>query len=268
MHGTCRYIPQGDSRVKILAISDISCASHASLTTAVGILTAMGHDVSILPVAILSTQTGGMTGYTYLDLGKEIDGILAHWDSLGLQFDAIYTGYLGNAENIRKITTLVKNAKKKGSIIFVDPVLGDGGELYQGFDNSMIQETAKLAKYADYLLPNATEWALLYADKPISASHTTNIIVTSVQKDDCICNVLASKDGEIYEHHTAYIAGTFHCAGDVFASTFIGYVLNNLDAKAALKQASAFTAKCIRYTAEHNLDSRFGLPYHLFIKEL
>ncbi len=253
--------------MKTLAISDISCASHASLTTAVGILTAMGHDVSILPVALLSTQTGGMTGYTYLDLGTEVDKILSHWHDLGLSFDAIYTGYLGNAQNVQKITALVKNAKEKGARIFVDPVLGDGGQLYQGFSRDMIEETRKLARYADFLFPNVTEWSLLYGDAPITPQKDKNVIITSVTEGESISNVLATADC-VHHYPTQYLKGTFHCAGDVFASTFIGYVLNQKEPITALSLASDFTAKCIRHASEHGLDTRFGLPYHLFIKEL
>ncbi len=254
--------------MKILAISDISCASHASLTTAVGILTAMGHDVSILPVALLSTQTGGMSDYTYLDLGAQIDPILAHWDKLNLTFDAIYTGYLGNATNIKKITQLVKKAKENGTKIFVDPVLGDDGELYQGFSNDMVRETLELIEYADYLFPNVTEWQLLYRDLDIGPDYKRNVIVTSIPIGNSIVNVLGTPEGELHRYYTQYVQGTFHCAGDVFASTYIGYVCNGVSPQDALKKASDFTAKCINYTAEHNLDSRYGLPYHLFIKQL
>ncbi len=254
--------------MKILAISDISCASHASLTTAVAILTAMGHDVSILPIALLSTQTGGVSDFIYQDLGEEIDKITSHWDSLDITFDAVYTGYLGNLKNINKITALVQNYKEKGAKIFVDPVLGDGGELYQGFEPNMIAATKELISFADFIFPNVTEWRLLFGHTDLSPDKDKNIVVTSIQNGNKIENVLATTDGQIYRYPTDYLRGTFHCAGDVFASTFIGYILNHVEPKYALKKASIFTAKCITYAYLDDYDTRFGLPYHMFIKEL
>ncbi len=269
MYAKSQRISRGSDQImRVLAISDISCASHASLTTATSILTAMGHDVTILPIAILSTQTGGITDFTYLDLGEEIDKITSHWDSLGLTFDAVYTGYLGNTKNIQKIIAIAKKYKEKGAKIFVDPVLGDGGELYQGFENDMISATLELVDIADYIFPNTTEWALLYGNTDIVPDPTKNIVVTSYQNGNSIENILATKDGKLYRFVTDYLRGTFHCAGDVFASTFIGYILNNIAPQYALKKASIFTAKCITYAYLDDYDTRFGLPYHMFIKEL
>ena len=77
---------------RALAVHDISCVGRCSLTVALPIISAVGVETSILPTAVLSTHTGGFTGYTYRDLTEDILPIADHWESLGLAFDALYTG--------------------------------------------------------------------------------------------------------------------------------------------------------------------------------
>ncbi|MBQ9942078.1 MAG: pyridoxal kinase, partial [Christensenellaceae bacterium] len=88
---------------RALAIHDISCVGRCSLTVALPILAAAGVDAGVLPTAVLSTHTGGFTGYTYRDLTADVQPISQHWQQLGLEFDAIYTGYLGSFEQIRLV---------------------------------------------------------------------------------------------------------------------------------------------------------------------
>ena len=73
---------------------------RCSLTVALPILSAAGLEASALPTAVLSTHTGGFTGMTFRDLTQDLPAIFAHWKTLDLAFDAIYTGYLGSAEQV------------------------------------------------------------------------------------------------------------------------------------------------------------------------
>ena len=99
---------------RALAVHDISCVGRCSLTVALPIISAAGVDTSILPTAVLSTHTGGFTGYTYRDLTEDILPIADHWESLGLHFDAIYTGYLGSFEQVRLVLRAVPPFQKEG----------------------------------------------------------------------------------------------------------------------------------------------------------
>ena len=58
---------------RILSVQDISCFGKCSNTVALPILSAAGVETAILPTALLSTHTGGFTGYTFLDLTVELD---------------------------------------------------------------------------------------------------------------------------------------------------------------------------------------------------
>ena len=58
---------------RILSVQDISCFGKCSNTVALPILSAAGVETVILPTALLSTHTGGFTGFTFLDLTEEMD---------------------------------------------------------------------------------------------------------------------------------------------------------------------------------------------------
>ena len=71
----------------------ISGVGKYSLTVALPIISAAGVECAVLPTAVLSTHTGGFTGFTYRDLTEDIAPMAAHWKSLRVPFDAIYTGF-------------------------------------------------------------------------------------------------------------------------------------------------------------------------------
>ena len=60
---------------RILTIQDISCVGQCSLTVALPILSACGHETAVIPSAVLSTHTAGFSGYTFKDLTEEIPAI-------------------------------------------------------------------------------------------------------------------------------------------------------------------------------------------------
>ena len=52
---------------KVLTVQDISCFGQCSTTVALPILSACGVETAIMPSAILSTHTGGFSGFTFRD---------------------------------------------------------------------------------------------------------------------------------------------------------------------------------------------------------
>ena len=80
----------------------MSCFGKCSLTVALPILSSLGVEAVPLPTGILSTHTGGFTGYTRLDMTSEMKKIIAHWRSIGLRFDGIYTSSLSFPQRTRK----------------------------------------------------------------------------------------------------------------------------------------------------------------------
>ena len=85
---------------RVAAIHDMSGFGRCSLTVAIPILSAMGVQCCPLPTAFLSTHTGGFEGFTFLDMTDEMSKVADHWASLGLTFQAVYSGFLGSERQI------------------------------------------------------------------------------------------------------------------------------------------------------------------------
>ena len=83
-----------DYQKRVAAIHDLSGFGKCSLTVALPILSAAGIEACAMPTAILSTHTGGISGYTYRDLTSDMRAFMQHWKSLDIQFDATYSGFI------------------------------------------------------------------------------------------------------------------------------------------------------------------------------
>ena len=60
---------------RIVTIQDVSCFGKCSSTVALPLISAMGVETAVIPTAVLSTHTGGFTGYTFRDLTADIPQI-------------------------------------------------------------------------------------------------------------------------------------------------------------------------------------------------
>ena len=147
------------------AIHDISGFGKCSLTVALPIISAMGIEVSVIPTAVLSTHTGGFTGFTYRDLTGDMRPIAEHWNSLGIKFDAIYSGFLGSVEQIDIVTDFIDDFKEKDTVVLVDPAMADGGKMYTVFDMDFAKQMTRLCAKADIIVPNFTEAAFMLGEE-------------------------------------------------------------------------------------------------------
>ena len=111
------------STPRIAAIHDLSCFGRCSLTIALPVLSAMGCQCCPLPTALLSAHTG-FPGNTFLDLTAEMGRIADHWTAMDLQFDAIYSGFLGSADQVDTVARFFNTFKKSSTAVIVDPVMG------------------------------------------------------------------------------------------------------------------------------------------------
>ena len=135
---------------RVLTIQDISCLGQCSLTVALPIISACGIETCVLPSAVLSTHTAGFSGYTFNDLTEDMPKIKEHWVKENISFDALYTGYLGSAQQIQYVCDIY-NATVKGALI-VDPAMADNGKLYYGFDEAFVKEIFAVAKIFNYYI--------------------------------------------------------------------------------------------------------------------
>ena len=257
--------------MRVLAINDVSCIGKCSLSVSLPIISACGVTCDVLPTALLSTHTGGFENYFFRDLTDDIHGILKHWRSLGERFDVIYSGYLGNIEQIETVAVITREFLKKDGLFIVDPVMGDSGKLYAGFTDEYVKKMRELCRQADYILPNVTEACLLagapYHDYDISSVLQSlkdicprPIVTGHLEKDGIAVHYLL-KGGKEEKYSSENIDGFFCGAGDVFASSFVGALARGKDERTAIKLAADFTTAAIRRSAAEVADKRYGLNF-------
>lgn len=259
--------------MRVLAINDVSCVGRCSLTASLPIISACGVECNVLPTAILSTHTGGFEGYTFRDLTEDIPAILAHWKRLGLEFDFIYSGYLGSIAQIELVSELKRELLAEGGKFIVDPVMGDGGKLYAGFTDEYVEKMRGLCAQADFILPNTTE-ACYLSGVPYPLTKETAgealkklarlchvPIVTGVADGKEISVYFTERAGAVFSFTHENVEGFFCGAGDVFASAFVGCLTKGKQVAEAVDLASDFTAAVIRRSAKEVPDKRYGLNF-------
>lgn len=275
---------------RVAAIHDLSGFGKCSLTVVLPILSAAGIEVSALPTAILSTHTGGITGYTYRDLTEDMRPFMRHWKNLDIRFDAIYSGFLGSFEQVDIVKEFFKFFKREDNLILVDPVMADNGELYKIFSTDFAQGMKSLCEKADIIVPNLTEAALLldepyqpgpytraYIDgllRKLSKLGPKRVVLTGVYfHEDELGAATYNADKDSVEYIlTQRIPGYYHGTGDVFASALLSGLLNNFNLERSTEIAVHFTAESIQRTFKAQTDYRFGVNFEQsipdFLKEL
>ena len=275
---------------RVAAIHDLSGFGKCSLTVALPILSAAGIETSALPTAILSTHTGGISGYTYHDLTEDMRPVMKHWKSLDIKFDAIYTGFLGSFEQLDIVKEFFDAFRQEDNLILVDPVMGDNGELYTVFTREFAIGMRMLCQKADIIVPNLTEAALLL-DEPFHPGPYTHayiesllrklgalgpqkVVLTGVYfKEDELGAATYDRTTDTIDYvFTQKIPGYYHGTGDVFASALLSALLNDFSLIDAAAIAVHFTTDSIRRTYKAKTDYRFGVNFEQsfpdFLKEL
>lgn len=263
---------------RVLSVQDISCLGQCSLTVALPIISACGVETVILPSAVLSTHTGGFTGFTFRDLTDDIPAITEHWKKENQKFDCLYTGYLGSIRQIDYVEDIMKSALNPGSLTIVDPAMADYGRLYCGFDDEFVKAMAVLCGKADIILPNMTEACFITDTKYRSDNHDMeyiNKLLDSLARLGCKKAVLkgislgdgkigiAVHDcisGESEFYFTEKIGENHHGTGDCYASAFTGAIMQGESIISAASLAADFVAECIRKTANDKNHS-YGVKF-------
>ena len=245
---------------RLLTIQDISCVGQCSLTVALPIISACGVECAILPSSVLSNHTAGFSGWTFRDLTDEMPNILAQWKKEKVDFDAFYTGYVSKAQ-IPHILNIMQETARPGALRIVDPVMGDGGKLYPGFDDDFPQEMCRLCKGADVIMPNLTEAALLlgeeyrteydqaYIEQTVKRLHALgakNVVLTGVCLEPNKLGVACYDGNEILYYFTDRLDVSMHGTGDCYASSFAGALMRGHSILESASIAADFVVETIR----------------------
>lgn len=255
---------------RVLIIQDISCVGRCSMTVALPILSAWGHETCILPTAVLSTHTGGFGAPAAVHLEGELEKIRRHWQENQIYFDGILVGYLGSIGAVEAVEKILDTMLAPGGIAVVDPVMGDNGRLYSGFDEGYAEAMGRLCRKAHVIIPNLTEAALLiglpYGEDP---EHVNVLLEKTVGQTVVLTGVsfgpeetgvaVRSREGRRHYAHKK-VGGSFHGTGDLFAACFTGALLRGRDVYGAVKTAADFVCESIQNTPGES-DRRFGVRF-------
>ncbi len=246
---------------RILTIQDISCVGQCSMTVALPILSACGHETCILPTALLSTHTGGFGQPRIVHFDDALPGMVQHWRDCGISFDAVLVGYLGSLSAVETAGEILETLLATGGIGIVDPAMADNGRLYSGFDEAYVRAMRTLCGKAHILLPNVTEAALLCggacSESPdvselkrwLSGFDNDCVILTGVGNTPEETGVLV-RQGKKFSHYChRRVDKGYSGTGDIFAACFTGALMQGQEIQAAVKIAADFTLQCIETTA-------------------
>lgn len=274
---------------RVLTIQDISCMGQCSLTVALPIISACGVETIILPSAVLSTHTGGFTGYTFRDLTDDIPGIMQHWKKEGIKYDCLYTGYLGSITQIDYVYDLKREVLNDGALLIVDPAMADNGNLYYGFDQAFVEQMAKLCGTADIILPNITEACFMtgtemkldkqdeaYVDELLSklaALGSKKIILKGISFDEDKIGVVVydTVAGKKDYYFTEKVKKSSHGTGDCYAAAFTGAIMQGKSELEAASLAADFVVDSIKKTMDddsHSYGVKFEKALPMLVNEL
>ncbi len=250
---------------RVLAMHDLSGLGRSSLMAVTPVLSVMGIQVCPVPTAVLSSQTSGFDDYTFVDLTDTIPAYLHHWQQLHIEFDCIYSGFLGSAEQIAIMQRVLQEFAAEGTLVVIDPVLGDDNALYDTMDETMVVQMRALIGQADVITPNETEVKLLlglpmeqklYAEQmmqymeQLAAMGPKAVVATGMEKQSgghCVCcyqrteidtGVYAQID---YQELPVRYPGT----GDIFASVMIGGLLRGDTLEQSIVRSADFISAAV-----------------------
>lgn len=271
---------------RILLVNDMAGYGKVALSAMIPILSHLRHQVFNLPTALVSNTLDYGT-FDILETTDYMRNAIAAWDELGFEFDAVATGFLVSEEQTRLVADFCRTRHEAGSAIFVDPIMGDDGALYNGVGQATVGYMRQMCGYADVIMPNFTEAAYLAgldascaapggagvtrgeAQGLVAALHglgARSVVVTSCPIEGGHATLVSEGDGVLalpYDEVPVRFPGT----GDIFSAVLIADVL----AGHGLARATQHAMDVVRGLLVKNRDNedKFkGIPLELFLDNL
>lgn len=247
---------------RILTIQDISCVGQCSMTVALPILSACGHETCILPTALLSTHTGGFGRPAVVHFDGMLDAMWQHWKENEIFFDAILVGYLGSADAVKVAARIISELLMPDGVSIVDPAMADHGKRYSGLSEEYAREMEALCRRADIILPNVTEAAMFaglpyeekltegYVSSLLDALNHPCVILTGTGYREDQTGVTVWENGEQHSYFHHKIGKSYHGTGDMFAACFTGALMQGKSKQKAVQIAADFVCSAIARTEE------------------
>ena len=238
---------------KILLVNDVAGYGKVGMAAMLPILSYMGIPAFNLPTALVS-NTLDYGDFAQLDTTGYMRQTLPIWKKLGFRFDAICTGLMFSEEQARLVALFCRDQAEAGCTIYVDPVMGDGGRLYNGIGEEQVRLMREMVGVAHLIFPNYTE-ACYLADVPFQKDGISrqeacalldrlttlgpkSVLITScfIDNKNQVCGYDAAT-GKYFFHDYDEIPGIFHGTGDIFSAVLIGHLMKQESLSASTRQA-------------------------------
>ncbi len=257
------YIP------RVAAVHDLCGYGKCSLGVAIPVLSAAGCDVCPVPTGLFSSHTA-FPGWYMHDTTEMLADYLAAWKRIGVEIDAVYSGFLGAPEQVERIRDLY--AMYPNALRVVDPVMADHGKVYPTYTPELCDTMAELACGADILTPNLTEAAIIL-DEPIGddwagtditdeearrlvdalvAKGAKHVVLKGIQRagESCIRNFVGGAGMDTVEVHNEYLPYLLHGTGDLYASCLLAAVMAGRSLEEAVRFAGDFVHDAMIVSAQ------------------
>lgn len=256
------YKREGEYIPRIAAVHDLCGYGKCSLGVAIPVLSAGGNDVCPVPTGLFSNHTAFPAWHMH-DTTEMLDGYLQAWKEVGIELDAIYSGFLGAPEqcdSIRQLWNDYPNALR-----VVDPAMADHGKVYPTYTPELCQAMAGLASGCDVLTPNLTEAAIILGEEwqgqNISDEEARRIIEALLEKgaknvilkgidrgDGIIRNFVQGERNEFAETRNELLPYMLHGTGDLYASCLLAAIMAGKSLLDSAQFASDFVAEAMVLT--------------------
>lgn len=277
-------------RKELLIINDMCGYGKVATVAMLPVLSYLGIPTFNLPTAIVSNNLE-YGKFNLLDTTEYMKGVFPVWKELGFSFGAIATGFIASEKQAEIVADYCSEQAQLGTTIFVDPIMGDEGKLYNGVTPSTILSMRRMVSVAHLIVPNYTEACYLtdtpYTTEPVSLQDayglidklrkigSRSVIITSMTIEQTSDNVgytkavvgynAASEEYFTLPYHE--IPVRFPGTGDIFSSVLFGNLLKEVSLEESTQKAMDVVAQMI-FLSQHQEDKFRGIPIEKYLSLL
>lgn len=268
------------NKQQILLINDMCGYGKVATAAMLPILSYLGISTFNLPTAIVSNNLE-YGKFNILDTTEYMKGVFPVWKELGFSFGAIATGFIVSEHQAEIVANYCLEQAKLGTTVFVDPIMGDEGKLYNGVTPSTINSMRKMVSVANLIVPNYTEACYLtgteYSEKPVTPQQarelvdklreigTQSVVITSMHIDgETAVEGYNANTGDYFHLPYVEIPVRFPGTGDIFSAVLFGNLLKDAELEESTQKAMDTVAKLI-YLCKDQKDKYRGIPIEKYL---
>ena len=286
----------GDFVPRLAMINDIAGFGRCSTTVSLPVISVMKVQVCPVPTSVLSNHLGFPLCH-FDDYTSHMRDYIKVWNELGLTFDGLYCGFLGNEEQIDIVREFVEMFRPP--LFLLDPVMGDHGRVYSSITETHVQKMKELLPLADIITPNITEACLLTGtpwkdgewtmqelsglcerladicqqesvssgEASVGTVSSASIVITGIRQGDSLVNFLW--DDGVYTTVSTPIAGASRPGtGDIFASILAADAVRGETLLTSVQKAANFVGLCIAGSEKAGTPVQEGVVFEKYLAAL